>query len=170
MRLHASTIIADFLALDPFDLIFGISGLIFNLMVIGVYVAQKHERPRLVKAFGSVVICLAIPLAAVFIDYLIGGRPLWIMMYLGFILLYLFVELFLDFILKIEFRKKLILHIPYIVLFYVASFGFIGISFSIDRTWGYIVSVTFWTVLASLIYLYWGKKKETSKNQEERFS
>ncbi len=163
-----STTLTDFFALDLFDLIFVISGLIFNLMVIGVYVAQKHERPRLVKAFGSVVICLAIPLAAVFIDYLIGGRPLWIMMYLGFILLYLFVELLLDFILKIEFRKKLILHIPYIVLFYVASFGFIGISFSIDRTWGYIVSATFWAVLASLIYLYWGKMREMAKDHGGR--
>jgi hypothetical protein len=159
--------LTDLVALDPFDLIFVVSGVIFNLMIIGVYVAQKHERTRLVRVFGTVVICLAIPLVAVFIDYLIVGRALWIMIYLGSILLYLFVELLLDFILKIEFRKKLILHIPYIILFYVASFGFIGISFSINRTWGYVVSVAFWAVLASLIYLFWGKKKETTKSKGE---
>jgi hypothetical protein len=148
------------LALDLVDLMFVVTAVMFNLLIIGVYIAQKHERHRLVRLFGSIVICLAIPLAVVFISYLISGRALWIMIYLGFILLYIFVELLLDFILKIEFREKLILHIPYIILFYVASFGFIGISFSIDRTWGYIVSITFWAVLGSLIYLYWGRKKK----------
>jgi hypothetical protein len=157
---------SDLLALDPFDLTFVVSGVLFNLMVIGVYIAQKRERLKLVRIFGSVVICLGIPLSAVFVNYLLQGRALWIIMYMGLILAYLVVELFLDFILKIEFRKRPILHVPYILLFYGASLGFIGISFSIDRTWGYIVSVTFWAVLASLIYLYWGKKKEVRQKAE----
>ena len=151
--------LSSLLALDLVDLTFVVTGVVFNLLIIGVYIAQKQERHRLVRILGSIVICLAIPLVVVFINYLISGRALWIMIYLGFILLYIFVELLLDFILKIEFREKLILHVPYIILFYIASFGFIGISFSIDRAWGYIVSITFWAVLGSLIYLLWGRKK-----------
>jgi uncharacterized membrane protein YfcA len=166
MNPSLSTNFADLFALDPFDLTFVVSGVLFNLMIIGVYIAQKRERPKLVRTFGSVVICLAIPLLGVFVSYLLQGRAFWIVMYMGLILAYLVVELFLDFILKIEFRKKPILHVPYIILFYGACFGFIGISFSIDRTWGYIVSFTFWALLASLIYLYWGKKKEVKQKVE----
>ena len=55
------------------------------------------------------------------------------------------------------------MHIPYLVLFYFASFGFIGISFSMDNTWGYVVSGSFWFVLASLVYLFTGKKKKVTE-------
>ena len=62
--------------------------------------------------------------------------------------------------LKIEFRQKKVTHIPYIILEYIALFGLIGISFAIDRTWGFVVSIFFWMLLASLIYLYRGGKKD----------
>jgi len=70
------------------------------------------------------------------------------------------VETLLDFILKYDFRKKPITHVPYIILEYITFFGFIGISFYIDVISGWIVSITFWAVLASLIYLYSGRKKK----------
>ena len=153
-------VLSNLVGLGVLDLVFVITAIIFNLLIVGVYNAERQERHRLVRILGAAMICLAIPLAIVFIGYSIIGRDLWIMIYLGFILIYIFVELLLDFILKIEFRKKPILHIPYIILFYIASFGFIGISFSIDVTWGILVSISFWAVLASLIYLYWSRRKK----------
>ena len=141
-----------------FDLLFVITAIIFHLLIVGVFIAQKREHYKLVRWFGTVTISLAIPLTIVFINYLFIGQPLWIMFYLVFIFVYLFVELLLDFLLKIDFRKKPKIHAPYIVLFYITSFGFIGISFYIDVISGYIVSITFWAVLVSLIYLYWGRK------------
>jgi hypothetical protein len=149
-----------FTGINPYDLVFVLSAIVFNLLIAGVFIAQKKERPKLVRTFGILWLSLAIPLAVVFIHYLIVGRDLWIMIYFGFILLYIFVELLLDYILKIEFRQKKITHIPYIVLEYIALFGLIGISFAIDRTWGFLVSISFWILLASLIYLYRGRKKD----------
>lgn len=145
--------------MDAFDLIFVFTAIAFNLLIAGIFVAQKKERPNLVRTFGILWLSLAIPLAVVFIHYLVVGRPLWVMAYFGFIFLYILVELLLDYILKIEFRQKWTIHAPYIILEYIALFGLIGISFSIDRTWGFLVSISFWVLLASLIYLYWGRKK-----------
>ena len=82
---------------------------------------------------------------------------------MGAIFAYLFVELLLDFILKIDFRSMLMPHILYIVLFYIALFSFIGISFTIHETWGYIVSVLFWVLLASLIYYLRSSKPKEAK-------
>ena len=149
-----------FTGINPYDLVFVLSAIVFNLLIAGIFIAQKKERPKLVRTFGILWLSLAIPLAVVFIHYLIVGRDLWIMIYFGFILLYIFVELLLDYILKIEFRQKKITHIPYIILEYIALFGLIGISFAIDRTWGFLVSISFWILLASLIYLYRGRKKD----------
>lgn len=148
--------------MDAFDLVFVFTAIAFNLLIAGIFVAQKKERPNLVRIFGILWLSLAIPLAVVFIHYLVVGRPLWVMAYFGFIFLYILVELLLDYILKIEFRQKWTIHAPYIILEYIALFGLIGISFSVDRTWGFLVSFSFWILLASLIYLYWSRKKTTA--------
>lgn len=148
--------------MDTFDLIFVLAAIAFNLLIASIFVAQKKERIDLIRIFGTLWLTLAIPLVIVFIHYLIVGRELWIMIYFGFIFLYMLVELLLDYVFKLEFRQKWITHAPYIVLEYIALFGLIGISFSIDRTWGFLVSISFWVLLASLIYLYWGRKKASA--------
>jgi hypothetical protein len=152
----------DFLRLEIFDLVFVITAVLFNWCIVGVFIAYKRDRLKLVRSIGSFMLSLVLPLSVVFVNYLIVGRPLWIMVYFGFIFFYILVEWLLDYVLKIDFRTRLITHIPYIILEYIALFGFIGIAFAINQTWGYIVSVSFWMVLGSLIYLYAGKKK----NQE----
>lgn len=109
---------------------------IFNLLIMGIYISTKHDAVGLRKLLGRITIGLGVPLSAVFVAYVVDGKPVRTLVYLAFILLYLSVELLLDVILKIEFREKPILHVPYIILFYVASFSSIGISFSIDTSWG----------------------------------
>ena len=160
-----------FTRVSAYDLVFVLTAVVFNLLIAGIFIARKKEHPELVKILGILWLSLAIPLVIVFISYLIVGRDPWIMIYYGFILLYILVELLFDYILKIEFRSKPILHVPYIILEYIALFGLIGISFAIDPTWGYVVSICFWILLGSLIYLYWDKitkrKKETNACPEQ---
>lgn len=141
------------------DLMFVLTGTLFHLLIAGIYTCSKLERLDLVRKLGIVVIALAIPVAFTLVSCLLAGEPLRILLYLAAILVYILLELVLDFILKIEFRKKPAIHIPYIIIFYIACFGFIGVSFSIDNTWGYVVSVSFWIMLASLIYLMKGRKR-----------
>lgn len=81
----------------------------------------------------------------------------------GFILLYIAIELSLDHILEFDFRQKPITHVPYLILEYLALFSLIGIAFSIDRVWGWVVSISFWAVMGSLIHLYWGKGRQPAR-------
>jgi hypothetical protein len=146
------------------DLLFVLTGVLFHLLIACIYVASKHEQFDLVRRLGSVVIGLALPVCIMIVHSYMAGRPLRIMLYLAAILLYLSLEFVLDFILKIEFRKKPAIHVPYIIVFYSACFGFIAVSFSLESTWGYVVSVSFWILLASLIYLMRGTKKTVPTN------
>ena len=149
----------------PFvDLLFVLTGVLFHLLIACIYVASRHGRLDVVRKLGSVVIALALPVCIMFVHSLLADRPLRTMLYLAVILLYIGLEFALDFILKIEFRKKPAIHIPYIIVFYAACFGFIAVSFSLDSTWGYVVSVSFWILLASLIYLLRGGKKTVPTN------
>ena len=148
--------------MDSFDLILVVAAVIFHLSIVGVYIAQKKGRNKLVRTFGTVTLLLGVPLAAVFGHYIVSGEPQWKLISFGFIFLYLLTELLLDFVFKIEFRKKLIPHMLYILLFYAAIIGFIRMSFAVSSTWGYAVSVAFWTLLGALIYNLAGQRKAKS--------
>jgi hypothetical protein len=142
-----------------FDYLFLFSALLFNLLIAALFWAQKKGYSKLVKNLGIAWLCLAFPLAGVFIEYLIVGKDSSVLIYFGLVILYMLIEFLLDYILKFDFRKKLITHIPYIILEYAALFSLILIVINIDKTWGWIVGVSFWILLASLIYLYAGRKK-----------
>ena len=84
----------------------------------------------------------------------------------GFVFLYILVEFLLDYVLKFDFRQKWSTHAPYIVLEYIALFSLIGIAFDIDRVWGYLVSISFWILMASLIYVYKDQIKMLKKEND----
>jgi len=145
--------------ITSFDLLFVLCAISFNFLIAGVFIAMKQGRPRLVRTIGVLLLSLALPLAIVFINYLMTGKPSWVLVNFGFIFLYLFVELLLDYVIKYDFRAEWSTHIPYIVLEYLALFGLIGISFAIGESWGFLVSISFWIMMGCLIYLYWGARK-----------
>ena len=139
------------------DLIFSISAVLFNLLIAGIFIAQKHNKERLVRTFGISWLCLVFPLAVVFVTFLRGERNEGVAISFIIIFLYMFVELLLDYILKIDFRSQPRTHVPYIILEYLALFSMIWLAFLIDPVVGYIVSICFWFLMGSLVYLYWDK-------------
>ena len=145
--------------MDSFDLTLVVAAVIFHLSIVGVYIAQKKGRDKLVQSFGTITLLLGVPLAVVFGHYIISGEPLWKLISFGFIFLYLLTELLLDFVFKIEFRKMPVPHTLYIILFYIAIIGFIRMSFAVSTVWGYAVSVAFWILLGALIYNLAGQRK-----------
>jgi hypothetical protein len=149
--------------MDIFDFAFLVLAVAFNLLIVGVLIATKRERLEFRRALGAAFVSMEIPFTLIFAHFLLEGRDLRTMISFGFVLLYIAAEFILDYVLKVEFRHKPITHIPYIVLEYIALFSLIGIAFSIDRVGGSIVSVTFWAVIGSLIYLYWDTIKQSAR-------
>lgn len=143
-----------------FDYVFVISAILFNLLIAGLFIAQKRGRPKRIRALGITWLLLAFPLGFVFVNYIIIGREQWIIICFALVFLYMLVEFLLDYVFKIDFRKRWITHIPYIILEYTALFSLIFIATDIHSTWGWVVGICFWFLLGSLIYLYIGKKKE----------
>jgi len=67
------------------------------------------------------------------------------------------VEFLLDYVFKVDFRSKVSTHALYIILEYVALFSLIVIAFDIHQRWGWAITVCFWILMGSLVYLYWDK-------------
>ncbi|MFX1486701.1 MAG: hypothetical protein ACFFBS_06385 [Promethearchaeota archaeon] len=136
-------------------IVFIAASVFFFIFVSGIFLSSKLGYMALRGGFGALVIFLIAPYTVVLIWYLKKAeKP--VIISLGIILFYLFLELTLDYILRIPFREILALHIFYIIVFYVAAFNMIGVSFRIDRKMGFIVTMAFWISLGCLIYMYLG--------------
>ena len=136
------------------DLVFICSAIIFNISVSLVYLATKFDDSLLLQVSGLFVIALIIPFSITLYEYIRKETKRKIIISHIFILLYLFLELLLDFILMIPFRDIVLLHIPYIIVFYTAEFSMIGVSFDRNRKLGFVVLVTFFILLGCLVFLY----------------
>lgn len=146
-----------FADLATFDLLFVFTAVAFNLLIAAIFIAQKQGQDKLVRIFGILWLWLIIPLALVFVAYWQAGKEARILLYFGLTFLYMLAELLLDYVFKIDFRSKPITHVPYIILEYIALFSLIAIAFDIDRRWGIVVSICFWILMGSLVFLYWDK-------------
>ena len=143
--------------LNTFDWMFILSAIAFNLLIAAIFVAQKLGRENLVRNFGILWLWLIVPLALVFVSYWQAGRAMRILVSFVLVFFYMLVELLLDYLLKFNFRAKAITHVPYIILEYVALFSLIVIAFDIHRGWGWVVTICFWILMGSLVFLYWDK-------------
>ena len=136
------------------DFIFICSAIIFNISVSLVYLATKFDNKLLLQVSGSFVIVLIVPFSVTLYGYIKKKAEIKIIIPNIAILFYLFLELLLDYILTIPFRDILTMHIPYIIVFYVAEFSMISVSFERNKKMGFVVLLTFLILLGCLIYLY----------------
>ena len=140
-----------------FGIIFGLTAVAFNLFIAAILIAQKLGRDKLVRTLGLLWLSLLFPLTLAFVSFRQAEQDARILLYFGLVFLYMLVELLLDYIFKVDFRRKAITHVPYILLEYLALFSLIAIAFEIDPRWGWAVSICFWILMGSLVFSYWGK-------------
>ena len=73
------------------------------------------------------------------------------------------IEMMLDYILKIEFRTNLKIVVPYVLLYYIAFWGLLAISFVINLIMGFIVFGVF--IINVIITIYTHKSEKTKQNK-----
>ena len=114
-------------------------GLIFNVLLCGIFYAQKKERDQIVHFLGLVLLSLAIPILITLILVIVEKKGIRISIFLGIFLLYLLLEGIYDFILKIPFRRNWKLLTPYLVLYYMTNYGMIVINWKIATERGILI-------------------------------
>jgi hypothetical protein len=134
------------------DIIFICSSVVFNILVSALYIVTKLGDIALTQVLGLTVVSLIVPFIVTLLGYVRAKEKKRTLIYNGIILFYLFLELVLDYVLRIPFREILAIHVPYIIVFYAAMFSMIGVSYEKNKKMGYVVIVTFWILLGCLIY------------------
>jgi hypothetical protein len=136
------------------DTIFIGSSILFNILVSAVYVFSKLNQMLLVRIIGAPIIMLIIPFAYTLNRFLKDNEEKRIIYSNAVIIFYLLLELLLDYVLLIPFREILVMHIPYILVFYAAEFSTIGVSFRLNRMMGFVVLFTFFVLIGCLVFSY----------------
>jgi hypothetical protein len=134
------------------DIVFICSSLVFNISVSALYIAAKLGEIVIVQVCGGIVISLMVPFTITLLGYVREKPKKRTVVSHVFILFYIFLELLLDYILKIPFREILAIHVPYIIVFYAALFSMISVSFEKNKKMGSVVIVTFLILMGCLIY------------------
>ena len=134
------------------DAVFICSSVVFNISVSALYIATKFGNMLLVQVCGGIVISLIVPFTITLLGYLRKMAKKRTIILHVFILFYLFLELFLDYILRIPFREILAIHVPYIIVFYAALFSMIAVSFEKNKKMGFVVIATFLILIGCLLY------------------
>jgi hypothetical protein len=109
----------------------------------GVFLARLAEKPRLEYGLGLLEILLILPLAYLLLSAFQLDRPRIYFLWIGLMILFLVAELLLDYVWQVPFRTVRWQTILYVVLFFGATGGMIGVAGLAGRGWSVAAIISF---------------------------
>jgi len=125
---------------------------LFFISAILVFVFRLLGKPRYGHWMGYFEFLLALPLVYLLATAPRLGRPWLYYLQIGLMLVWLVVMLFLDYILKINFRQVRWAVIGYVVLFFAGSGGMLGVAANAGQGWIIPASILF-LIMAVLAFV-----------------
>lgn len=101
---------------------------------------------------GIILIATALPLFYLLLTASHFNRPILFYLQIAIMIIFLAVELFLDYIFKVDFRNIKWLAIPYVILFFAGTGGMIGIASQSGRFVTIIAVVLFFIMTFLAFY------------------
>lgn len=142
-RVVAQTVIKRINLFITTNLIGALTAVIFLISAILVFVFRLLNKPEVGTWMGYVQFVLAVPLLYLLYQAWRMGRPRLYVIQILCVLLWLLVEALLDYIFKVDFRQKRAIVIPYVMLFFAACGGMVGIAANAGHVWTIISGVLF---------------------------
>lgn len=128
---------------EHIDLLGSILANINNILLTGIFIARLYKQPKIEYWLGVIFIVSIIPLLLMLLRSFEIERSFLYHVQLILIILFILIEFFLDYILKIEFRHNILHLIPYLTLFYASFGGMIGVAGHSGKIWLAITVSTF---------------------------
>jgi len=138
--------------LEKLNILGAIVAVTFFLSAILVFIFRLFGKPQVGHWIGYFELLLAIPLLYLLIQAPQFNRPPLYYIQIGCILAWLFVELLLDYVLKIDFRQVRWMVIGYVTLFFAGSGGLLGLATLAGRGWS-ILAVVLFLIMAVLAFV-----------------
>jgi hypothetical protein len=137
--------------LQAADIGFVVAANVVNVFIAALLLVRTRGQDRLERALGLVVVAMGLPAGTVAVVNLLAQRPLWAILMPALLALYCTVELMLDYVLRLDWRRSRLLG-PYMAVYYLALMAPIGYAFLVDVPWGVITLVTYFLNLLATWY------------------
>lgn len=134
------------------DLLGAITAVLFYLSAILVFAFRLGGKPQAGYWLGIFELCLSLPMVYLLLKAPSIHRPALYYIQIGLLLLWLLVELLLDYILKFDFRQIRWIVIGYVTLFFAGSGGMLGVAARAGRGWT-ISSIILFIIMAVLTFV-----------------
>jgi hypothetical protein len=134
------------------DIIFICSSVVFNILVSALYIAFKFGDLMLVEVLGGIALSLIVPFTVTLLGYLREKAKKRTIIFNGIILIYLLLELLLDYLLRIHIKEILAINLPFVIVFFAALFSMIYVSYERNKKIGNVVIITNWILLGCFTY------------------
>jgi hypothetical protein len=128
---------------DACDLLGGIVALAAFVLADVVFLARLMRSPGVEQIFGVLILLLFVPLAYLGISAFHVPRPGIYFVWIGLFMLFLVVELLLDYVFKLPFRAVRWQVVLYVMLFFGSLGGMIGVARQAGRGWALAAIVGF---------------------------
>ena len=137
------------------NLIGAITANVYMLLVIAVFIARMLGRLETGQWIGLASTLALIPLVYLFVAGLNTNQRRIYFLWLGLMILFLLFELIGDHLLKLDFRRSQWAVVPYVMFFFAATGGMIGVASQAGKGWSIVTTVIF-LIMAALAFVQRG--------------
>jgi hypothetical protein len=134
------------------NLIGAITANVYMLLVIAVFIARMLGQLEIGQWIGLASTLAIIPLAYLFVIGLDTNRRMIYFVWLGLMILFVLVELIIDHIFQLDFRSVQWAVILYVMFFFGATGGMIGVAAQAGRLWASVTGTIF-LIMAALAFI-----------------
>lgn len=125
---------------------------VINITAISIFIARLLGESEIGHWIGIIIQVSIIPLFYLLYSARSLNRTKIYYIWIGLMIAFIIVEFLLDYYPKIDFRNNLMIVVPYVMLFFGATGGMIGVASLAGKNWG-IVTITSFLIMAALAFV-----------------
>ena len=125
---------------------------VINVSTISIFIARLLGKPEIGHWIGIIILFSLIPLFYLLCSAKSLNRARIYYVWVGLMIIFIIVEFLVDWFPKIDFRDNLLIVIPYVMLFFGATGGMIGVASLAGKKWAIVTIISF-LIMAALAFV-----------------
>lgn len=125
---------------------------VINITTISIFIARLLGKPEIGHWIGIIILLSLIPLFYLLYSAKSLSRASIYYIWVSLMIVFIIVEFLVDWFPKIDFRDNLLNVIPYVMLFFGATGGMIGVASLAGKKWA-IITITSFLIMAVLAFV-----------------
>ena len=140
------------MAINRINLYGAILANVINISTISIFIARLFGEPEIGHWIGIIVLLSLFPLFYFLFSARALNRTKIYYIWIGLMIVFIIVDFLVDWYPKIEFRDNLLVVVPYVMLFFGATGGMIGVASLAGKRWA-VVTVSSFLIMAVLAFV-----------------